>query len=176
MFKNQGYKFSRLAKIGYIVLDLLFLNQNQPFNMRQLFIFLLACSLFTACNNDKGPARDRSNNSRDRDDYRSDDKKNSSDYSDDDRKSNNDRENTSNDDRTDDRNTSSSGWSSTERSQFVNSCVSSAVSGGMEQSVADHYCNCMLDKLEKIYPNANDAGGLDVNSSEMQKMIRDCLR
>jgi hypothetical protein len=155
--------------------------------MKKLLIMLMAVTLFAACNNnkdrndrDRGSRRDRDDyNSSDRDrDSRDNDKKNT-DY---DYKDRNDRDRQDddrrNDDRDDDRNRSSGGgsWSSSEINQFVSTCTDAAEKGGMQRSVAAKYCDCMQVKLEKMYPNAADAGGIDVESPAMKKEIMDCLR
>lgn len=143
--------------------------------MRKVFILLLAVSLFASCKDKKVDRRDDRRSERDRDDYRSGDDnrdRNSkdADYTDD--KNNDDRNSDRNN--SDDRN-SGGGWSSSEVKIFVDNCVSSAVNGGMQQSRAEDYCNCMQKVLEKDYPNANDVGNVDMNSSRMQAAVKDCL-
>ena len=153
--------------------------------MKKLLILLMAFSLFTACNNEKGARNDRDSrtNSRDKDDYRNEDdrdKDKTSDRDDRDRdddrtsddRNTDDRDNDRTSDRDDDR--KSSGWSSKDVDDFVSSCVSTAVSG-MSRTQAENYCECMQVKLERLYPNPNDAANIDVNSSSMQKMVKDCL-
>lgn len=71
----------------------------------------------------------------------------------------------------------SSGWSRKDQLDFVNSCVREAKRGGMEDLDAQSYCDCMQYKIEKLYPDINDANKLteaDLNSPSMKKMIRDC--
>ncbi len=152
--------------------------------MKKLLILLMAFSLFTACNNDKGrPTNDRDRtNTRDKDDYGNDDSKDKdkdddrTKPDDDDRNKpeDDDRNKPEDDDRDDDSN-SSSKWSSRDVKDFVSSCTSEAEKGGMGRSAASNYCECMQVKLEKLYPNPNDAGDIDINSSSMQKMVKDCL-
>ncbi len=72
---------------------------------------------------------------------------------------------------------SSSGWSRKDELDFVNSCVREAKKGGMEELDAQSYCDCMQYKIEKLYPNINDASRLterDLQSPSMKKMIEDC--
>jgi hypothetical protein len=146
--------------------------------MKKLLILLLACSLFAACNNNKAAReRDRSSNSRDRDDYR--DNRDNNSRNDEDRDRDRDRNTdytNDNDDRNNSSSSSSSSWTSRQRDEFTTSCVNTAVEGGMDRSMAQSYCSCMQGKLERLYPNPNDANNLDVNSTEMQNMMRDCLR
>jgi hypothetical protein len=150
--------------------------QSKLTTMKKLLILLMAFSLFTACNNDKTAARnDRdTRNSRDKDDYRSNDR-DDKDTRDDDRTDtrNDDRDDDRKDTRDDDR-TSSSGWSSKDVNDFNTSCIESAVSG-MDRSTATRYCECMQVKLEKLYPNPNDAANIDLESNSMKQMVQDCL-
>lgn len=140
--------------------------------MRKLIILLLAASLFAACNNDKGKVnRDDRRTDRDKDDYRDRDDESgdkekdtkSTDYTD-------DREKTS-----DDNKDKSGGWSSSDVNIFVDNCASEAVKGGMQQRKATDYCECMQRKLEVMYPNSQDVGNIDVESAEMQAMVKKCL-
>lgn len=77
-------------------------------------------------------------------------------------------------------NTNSGGgsWTSAESSQFVNSCVSEAVKGGMQRSKAQSYCSCMQEKFETMYPNSADAANVteeDMASPAMKRLIQNCL-
>lgn len=67
------------------------------------------------------------------------------------------------------------GWTSAEANTFVSNCVNSAVKEGMARSTASSYCSCMQEKLEKIYPVAANAAGIDVESPSMQRMMKGCL-
>ncbi len=142
----------------------------------------MAASLFTACNNDKTASRnDRdTRNSRDKDDYRSNDR-DDRDTRDDDRTdtrnddSRNDDRSDSRDDENNRTNTSSGNWSSKEVDDFVNSCIGEAVKNDMDRTLATNYCECMQVKLERQYPNPNDAANIDLNSSSMQTMMKNCL-
>lgn len=147
--------------------------------MRKVFILLLAVSLFTSCKDKKVDRRDDRRSERDRDDYRSGDDdrdkdRNSkdADYNDD---RNNDDRNSRDRDNSDDSRNSGGGWTSAEVKIFVDNCVSSAADGGMQRSKAEDYCNCMQKVLEKDYPNANDVGNVNMESSRMKAAVKDCL-
>lgn len=134
--------------------------------MRKLIIFFLTASLFIACNNDKKSDR---RSDRETDDYRSDDKEaKDRDTKDADYKDSGEKE------KTDDVK-SSDGWSSSDVRLFVDNCVSEAVKGGMQQTKATDYCECMQRKLEVLYPNSQDVGNLDVESPNIKDMINKCL-
>jgi hypothetical protein len=73
--------------------------------------------------------------------------------------------------------TGASTWSSKDRSGFLEECVGAAKDGMSEQK-AKGYCECMLFKIEKKYPNPNDAAGITeetMKSPEWKKMVQDCL-
>ena len=142
--------------------------------MRKLLILFLAAGIFVACNNDKKDDR-RSSRDRDResDDYRSkdreDDRRNT-DYNDDRKDDRDDSYNKDNDDRK----SSSGGWSSAEVDAFVSECVPAAEKNGLSRAQATEYCECMQVKIEKMYPDVNDAATIDMESPKMQQMVRDC--
>lgn len=64
------------------------------------------------------------------------------------------------------------GWAPSEKDTFMSTCVSQAKSG-MGEVGAKNYCSCMLDKIEKLYPNAADAGKLD--QAKMTDLAKECL-
>ncbi|MGQ0739761.1 MAG: hypothetical protein ACT4OJ_11920 [Bacteroidota bacterium] len=137
--------------------------------MRKLIFLFLAVSLFAACNNDKGKVnRDDRKTDRDKDDYRDRDEDakdkdtKSTDYIDDKEKPNDD-------------NDKSGGWSSSDVNIFVDNCADEAVKGGMQRGKATDYCECMQRKLEVMYPNSQDVGNINVDSDEMQAMVKKCL-
>jgi intracellular sulfur oxidation DsrE/DsrF family protein len=69
-------------------------------------------------------------------------------------------------------------WGKADRTEFVSSCVNEAKKGITEER-ARAYCECMLIKMEKKYPNAADAAKLtdaDIQTSEFQALIKDCLK
>ncbi len=129
--------------------------------MKKLLILLLACSFFTACNNNKA------NNQRDNGRT---DNRNKDDY-----RNNNDKNKEGNTNYTNDNNnTDKGGWSSSDVKKFVDNCVSTAVNNGNQEGFAKDYCNCMQKKLERKYPNANDISTADLNSPEIKDMEKDC--
>lgn len=68
-------------------------------------------------------------------------------------------------------------WPRIEREEFVTSCVNSAKASSGETK-AKNYCECMMFKMEKIYPNANDAARItseDFKNEYWQKLIKGCL-
>ncbi len=69
-------------------------------------------------------------------------------------------------------------WNSTERSEFITSCIDAAKAGiGEERAKA--YCECMLYKVEKRYPKAADAArltGEELAKPEWKKALQDCLQ
>ncbi|MBP8244223.1 MAG: hypothetical protein KAX45_06775 [Chitinophagaceae bacterium] len=128
--------------------------------MKKLLILFFATSLFVACNNDKKDDR-RSSRDRDKekDDYRSrddeekDDSRNT-DYKDDE-KGTRDKD----EDRGDTRKTSD-GWPQSSKDEFVNSCVREAVKNGNTRSYSERYCECMVDKMESLYPDVEEVAKL----------------
>ena len=73
---------------------------------------------------------------------------------------------------------SNGGWSSQEVKNFVGPCVREATRKGMEELDAQSYCDCMQDKIAKIYPDARDADKLtaaDLATPTMKRMIKSCL-
>src|SRR5687767_4901523 len=68
-------------------------------------------------------------------------------------------------------------WTKIDHEEFVTSCVNSA-KASLGETKAKSYCECMMFKIEKIYPNANDAGKLsaeDFKTEHWQKLIKGCL-
>lgn len=134
--------------------------------MRKLLILFIAASLFTACNNDKKDDRRSSDRDREKDDYRSRD----DDKSDD----------TRNTDYKDDRNTERTsddggGWSRSEENKFVDDCVAEAEKnvGG---SRASEYCDCMLNKLKRMYSSYKEAERelANITQDEVTQLAADC--
>ena len=70
---------------------------------------------------------------------------------------------------------SSHGWTSDQVRDFVDNCVSEAEKGALSHDQAQNYCSCMQQKLERKYPDPNDAVGVTENSEEMKQMATDCL-
>ena len=68
-------------------------------------------------------------------------------------------------------------WKKSEREEFVTSCINSA-KASLGETKAKNYCECMVFKLEKIYPNADDAAKItaeDFKTDYWQKLIKGCL-
>lgn len=71
-------------------------------------------------------------------------------------------------------------WSGEERDAFLTNCIESAMSegSGLTKEKATSYCECMLYKIEKKYPNPLDAGNITdetMNTPEMQKLLKGCF-
>lgn len=128
--------------------------------MRKLLILFLAVSFIAACNNKKDDRRSTRDRDRETDDYRSRDEDKdkdtkSTDYTDDkDKDSDRDKEVTAD------------GWPKASRDEFVSSCVREAVNAGQTRSISERYCECMLEKMEGLYPDVRDVEKLtedDIN-------------
>ena len=68
-------------------------------------------------------------------------------------------------------------WTKEDRSNFLSECTGAAKEG-MTAEKAKNYCECMLFKLEKKYPNPDDMGEITeakLNSPDWKKMIQDCI-
>jgi len=114
--------------------------------MKKILILFMAFGLVAAsCNNDKGK-NDRGN--RERDDYRNDDRNRDRDED-----NNRDRDRDSDRDRDD---YSSSGWSSSDKKQWMKVCVDPLVES-LGESKAQNYCSCVLDKIQEKYSNFDKA-------------------
>lgn len=145
--------------------------------MKKLLILLLSFSFLLACNNnktsDKRSDRDTSA-TREKDDRGGD--------NDGDDKGNDgkiDRNSGKYDDVVDDdeegNHIPESNWTTTDVKIFVTSCVNEAVKGGMSRSVSEDYCNCMQQKLERLYPNSAQVSRFKQDSPEAIEMAQDCL-
>jgi hypothetical protein len=140
--------------------------------MKKIFILLMAFGFFiAACNNNK-TAKNQNSNNREKDDYGKSENRDNIDE-----KKN--EENTMN--KADDNNANSmvSGWPQVERDAFISNCVRTAMGNGKSRSVSQNYCDCMLNKMETLYPDIQEAAKLtdeELNSPAMEKMAKDCLR
>jgi len=68
-------------------------------------------------------------------------------------------------------------WAKKDREEFVTSCVNSA-KGSLGEVKAKNYCECMSLKVEKLYPDADNAAKLtteDFKTEYWQKLIKGCL-
>ncbi|MEO5946538.1 MAG: hypothetical protein ABIP79_06945 [Chitinophagaceae bacterium] len=52
-------------------------------------------------------------------------------------------------------------WPQSERDAFVTNCVREAVKAGQTRSISQRYCDCMLDKIEGLYPDIKEAAKLN---------------
>jgi len=135
--------------------------------MKKFIVLLLSVGFLVACKNDKNTKNDLN---RSKDDYLSSDKskknddkeKNTSDYSED------DKTNTGDDNKSVVKdNFEAEGWPQVERDSFISSCVKNAMKQGRSRAVSESYCDCMLNKMESLYPNINDAGRLTEKELDM---------
>jgi hypothetical protein len=139
--------------------------------MKKLMIFFLAVSLFAACNNDKNGKdrydRDREKSSREKDDYRN---------SDDDKSS---RDDSRTDDRkTDDTENTGHNWPASEINAFLTNCESNGAAIRDQGFDPAKYCNCMMVKVQELYPDVKDAARIteaDMESPSFQTYIKNCL-
>ncbi len=121
-----------------------------------LIIFSAITFLFAACNNDKtASAKEETKTTNTADDNKEDAKQPNT--------------------QSEDNSYSRKGWSAKDINDFVTSCVNEASKKGMVRAAAEKYCDCMQVGLEKMYPVANDAAMMDMNSTEVQNMVKDCL-
>lgn len=58
---------------------------------------------------------------------------------------------------------SGSNWPQSEKDDFITSCVRSAMAKGKSRAVSQSYCDCMLNRIESLYPDYNDAARLTEN-------------
>ena len=68
-------------------------------------------------------------------------------------------------------------WTKEYRDNFINSCIASAKDGIGEEKAAS-YCECMLFRLQNMYPTTEEVDKLtaeDLAKPELQKMARSCL-
>ena len=67
-------------------------------------------------------------------------------------------------------------WSSEDRHTFIADCIGTAISIGEDS--ARFYCYCMQEKIEKKFPDVNDANKLsadDLEKPEWKKATQDCV-
>jgi hypothetical protein len=64
-------------------------------------------------------------------------------------------------------------WTQADRDQFVKGCISSSVKD-MTAQKAEAYCNCMLQQVEKRYPNAADVKYISQDTA-MNRIGKECL-
>jgi hypothetical protein len=69
------------------------------------------------------------------------------------------------------------GWSKEYRASSVKDCIATA-SKNISQDSATRYCQCMMLKLEEVYPDQKVADKLtqaDLEKPELKKLIKGCL-
>ena len=134
--------------------------------MKKLLILLMAFSLFTACNNDKGKYSrdDRNSNNREKDDY-----SNKDDRSNDDKTSNNDKRSEEDKDTKD--YTSKEGWTQRDKDKFMDECLGGFASN--QQALGKKICPCALDKFEKRYASLSDVNE-KAEEAEGKKYGKEC--
>jgi hypothetical protein len=75
-------------------------------------------------------------------------------------------------------NNKSTGWTASERSRFVSDCTNAA-KGGMDESKAKAYCECMQPKIEAKYPSfteANKISAADLQTETWMAEVKKCLQ
>jgi hypothetical protein len=65
-------------------------------------------------------------------------------------------------------------WTDRDKAEFVSGCINGALRE-MGETKAKTYCNCMLDKVVRKYPNARDAAYIRYDSA-IARMGKDCLK
>ncbi len=149
--------------------------------MKKLMILLLAAGLFTSCNSKSKT----DTSSREKDDYntRANDTAKTTAPADNTKVNDNTAVATDNKPTDPPANnneyTASASWPASERASFISNCVSTAITGKMDEGLAKRYCNCMQVKMEVMYPNIIDAAALtdaDMATPSMQRIIKDCLK
>lgn len=65
-------------------------------------------------------------------------------------------------------------WTQSDKQNFLGGCMSGALKD-MGAAKASDYCNCMLEKVQKKYPDAADARYLK-NDTAVYTMGRECMR
>ncbi|MFL5742737.1 MAG: hypothetical protein ACJ75B_21130 [Flavisolibacter sp.] len=65
-------------------------------------------------------------------------------------------------------------WTEKNKSDLLSSCIAGATKD-MGATKAKAYCQCMLEKIVRKYPNADDARYLQYDTA-MRRMGKDCLQ
>jgi len=123
--------------------------------MKKLLFVFLAFSVLAACNNNKTKA--------DKTDLDKSEKENKEGTKDD--KSDNK-----------DENKTTSTWTQEYRDQFLGPCVDNAYQASGDRSLSEHYCECMLNKLEELYPDVQkaEARGSEGLQEDLKPYIEGC--
>ncbi len=139
--------------------------------MKKMLIVLMMFGLFASCKSKENSKKSNTENTT-KDDYQnSDNKMDKTDNTEKTATDYKDKNNTNQDELDEDGNSKadvesitgqddSEGWPQTERDAFTTNCVSAAVKAGKSRSVSQKYCDCMLGKIEGMYPDIKDAAKL----------------
>jgi len=65
-------------------------------------------------------------------------------------------------------------WTQDDKQNFLGGCMRGALKD-MDEGKARAYCSCMLQKVQKRYPNAADAKYLK-NDTAIYSMGRECIK
>ena len=65
-------------------------------------------------------------------------------------------------------------WTQKDKEDFVGGCVNGALKE-MGEAKARSYCSCMLQKLQKRYPNAADMKYVK-NDTAVHSMAKECMK
>ncbi|HEU4472614.1 MAG TPA: hypothetical protein VFR58_16080 [Flavisolibacter sp.] len=65
-------------------------------------------------------------------------------------------------------------WTDKDKAEFTSGCLNRA-SRDMGGDSARAYCRCLLEKVVKHYPNANDAKYIRYDST-VRQLAKDCLK
>ena len=65
-------------------------------------------------------------------------------------------------------------WTREDKDSFLGGCVNGALKD-MGETKAKSYCNCMLEKLQKRYPNASDLKYAKTDTV-LYSMGRECMK
>jgi hypothetical protein len=74
-------------------------------------------------------------------------------------------------------NNTKAGWSAKEKSDFIESCIRTAI-GSMSEGKARAYCTCMQQKMEIKYPDTKSLDTITeeiMQTPEMKAMMNSCL-
>ena len=136
--------------------------------MRKLMILVLSVTVILSCNNEKtsgnkedgkpGSEKD-GNTTKDDSDGKID--RNSGKYDD-----------VVDDDEDGNHVADKSNWTSSEKDEYMKSCVKNAT--GRSRDWAETYCSCTLVKMQDKYPDSRDVKDFSLTSSWAQDMVADC--
>lgn len=122
----------------------------------------MAISLLSACDNKKEKVREKSSTTKD--DYRSDEstRDKTEDKTSDDRTESNANDNTGN-------------WSRSDENRFMDDCVMEAEKNA-GAARANEYCDCMLQKIKKMYSNYAEADRklAGISKTELDELAASC--